>query len=465
MHYLKRQYKTLCCWLLPWLCAALFASCSFDDDFGQADSGVATLQFNITAREEDDLNTRVVTEVGTSNEYMHNLLVLLVQGDKVVKKFLPDLSQNTAAQTGALQSWTSEHFTLASGSYTVYAFANIDTYYDGHWGSLTGLEEGKATITGLGIDDIVLEENPAEKLDFPNFFIPMSAKEQIEVTSDTKEISINLDRLVSKIRMSVSGKAGTKVTALSFGGYADRIGLFSGTALGEDVSYATTKTLTVPTEGWTLNEEGKLTIPDFYVNSSPAEHPFTVNLTTDEGKVVTYQATTARNELPRNSIFPLTLQLNVYGLDLKAECWVSPIGSLPVPVTVSVDKDTYEVNVPEGCQFAFTVGVVGEAGSSSHITDVKSTWEITEGITGITFDGKTSGVQTVKGHVTAAAGRTFELKAQVEWKVNGSTCNRIYTIKLYTESLTEFPLSAAESQNSSSRILYLSPEMLNLFIK
>lgn len=461
MHYLKRQYKTLCCWLLPWLCAALFASCSFDDDFGQADSGVATLQFNITAREEEDLNTRVVTEVGTSNEYMHNLLVLLVQGDKVVKKFLPDLSQNTAAQTGYLQSWTSERFTLASGSYTVYAFANIDTYYDGHWGSLTGLEEGKATITGLGIDDIVLE-NPAEKLDFQNFFIPMSAKEQIEVTPATKEISINLDRLVSKIRMSVSGKAGTKVTALSFGGYADRIGLFSGTALGEGVSYATTKTLNVPTEGWTLDGEGQLTIRDFYVNSSPAEHPFTVNLTTDEGKVVTYQATTARNELPRNSIFPLTLQLNVYGLNLKAECWVSPIGSLPVPVTVSVDEDTYEVDVPEGCQFAFTVGV-DEAGSS--ITDVKSTWEITEGITGITFDGETSGVQTVKGHVTAAADRTFELKAQVEWTVNGSTCDRIYIIKLNTKSLTEFPLSAAESQNSSSRILYLSPEMLNMFIK
>lgn len=463
MHYLKRQYKTLCCWLLPWLCAALFASCSFDDDFGQADSGVATLQFNITAREEDDLNTRGGTVVGTSNEYMHNLLVLLVQGDKVVKKFLPELDQNTAAKTGDLQSWTSERFTLESGSYTVYAFANIDTYYDKHWGSLTGLGEGD-DITSLGIDDIVLEENPAEKLDFQNFFIPMSAKEQIEVTPTTKSISINLDRLVSKIRMSVSGKAGAKVKALTFGGYADRIGLFSGTALGEGVSYATTKTLTVPTEGWTLNKEGKLTIPDFYVNSSPAEHPFTVNLTTDEGKVVTYQATTARNELPRNSIFPLTLQLNDYGLDLAAQCWVSPIGNLPVEVQIKGFDNTYQINVPEGCQFEFTVNGVTGNGGAAIVMNPDCNWSIPNGVDGIVFESQTTNVKTIKGHVTASAGKTFNLNLLVTWQDNGATYNRTYIVRVVTEDITNFPFKS-KMRTRAFGLDYLRYEMLNLFIK
>lgn len=127
-------------WLLPWLCAVPLASCSFDDDIVESCEGPATMQLSITAREEGDLNTRVDDyEIGQDHEYMHNLLVLFIQNDKVVKKFLPKLDDNTAARQGNLRVWTSEEFTLDPGTYTVYAFANIDTYYSEHWGSLTGL--------------------------------------------------------------------------------------------------------------------------------------------------------------------------------------------------------------------------------------------------------------------------------------------------------------------------------------
>ena len=208
------------------------------------------------------------------------------------------------------------------------------------------------------------------------------------------------------------------------------------------------------------------TVADFYVNATEDKgHPFSVELTTNEYSGTTYTATTTRDELPRNSIFPLTLLLNQYGLDLDAQCWVSPIGSQPVEVTVGFQPDTYEVNVPEGCQFAFTVNSVQAAGSSSSVTNVSSVWTIPDGITGIAFDGETSGVKTVKGHVTAAAGRDFELNAQVSWTDASGTYNRIYTIILHTKDLTEFPLTTTGKQNSSSRIQYLSPEMLNLFIK
>lgn len=132
---------------------------------------------------------------------------------------------------------------------------------------------------------------------------------------------------------------------------------------------------------------------------------------------------------------------------------------------VGFQQDTYEVDVPEGCQFAFTVNSVQAAGSSSSVTNVSSVWTIPDGITGIAFDGETSGVKTVKGHVTAAAGRNFELNAQVSWTDASGTYNRIYTIILHTKNLTEFPLATTGKQNSSSRIQYLSPEMLNLFIK
>lgn len=472
MNKIKQHIYKAMFWLLPWLCAVPLASCSFDDDIDTGgDNAPATLQLSITAREEGDLNTRVGTEVGQDNEYMHNLLVLFIQNGKVVKKFLPDLRYDEAAKVGNLKTWESEKFTLAPGTYTVYAFANIDTYYDEHWGSLTGLEENAQIPDGVDIDNIVLEDNPASKLDLITYFIPMSAKEDVTVTSDTRKVSIGLDRLVSKIRMSITGKTDTKVTALSFGGYADKITLFSDKTL-EGETYTTTKTITVPGDG-TLKADvsgttGTLAIPDFYVNSSPDGHPFTVNIKTVETTGIIHDATavTQRNVLPRNSIFPLTLQLNDYGLDLEAQCWVSPIGSLPVEVTVGFTPDTYEITVPEGCQFAFTVkGININGGNTSYITNLTGTWNMPDGVSGIAFDGATTGVTTVKGHVTASVGKTVDLSLLVTWQDNGATYNRTYTVKLTTADLTNYPLYSKQTRTPEFGLDYLRHEMLNMFIK
>lgn len=471
MNKIKQHIYKAMLWLLPWMCAVPLASCSIDDDTDQGDYGPATLQLSITAREEGDLNTRA-DEVGTNGEYMHNLCVLIVGGNNVVtKKLLPntddEFAGNTAAQQGNLKSWVSDPFTLPEGTYTVYAFANIDTYYDNLWGSLTGLQSGTSLTTlNVDIDNIVLED-PAAKLNFAEGkFIPMSAKQTVVVTAATKSISIGLDRLVSKIRMSISGKANTKVTALSFGGYADKITLFSDKTL-EGEAYTTTKNITVPGDG-TLKADGTgttgtLVIPDFYVNSSPADHKFNVSVTTDEMNGITYEATTSRGELPRNSIFPLTLQLNDYGLDLAAQCWVSPIGSLPVEVQITGFDNTYQIVVPEGCQFEFTVN--GINGATAGVTDLSCTWNMPDGVSGIAFDGETTGVTTVKGHVTASAGKTFDLSLLVTWQDNGATYNRTYIVKLTTADLTNYPLYSKQTRTSEFGLDYLRHEMLNMFIK
>ncbi len=470
MNKMKQHIYKAMLWLLPWLCAVPLASCSFDDDIDQGGDGTATLQLSITAREEGDLNTRA-DEVGTNGEYMHNLCVLIVGDNNVVtKKLLPNTDDefvgNTAAQQGNLKSWVSDPFTLPEGTYTVYAFANINTYYNNLWGSLAGLGDGESlTVKGIDIDNIVLED-PAAKINFADGkFIPMSAKQQVVVTAATKSISIGLDRLVSKIRMSISGKANTKVTALSFGGYADKITLFSDKTL-EGATYTTTKNITVPGDG-TLKADGTgttgtLVIPDFYVNSSPADHKFNVSVTTDEMNGITYEATTARDELPRNSIFPLTLQLNDYGLDLAAQCWVSPIGSLPVEVQITGFDNTYQIVVPEGCQFEFTVN--GINGATAGVTDLSCTWNMPDGVSGIAFDGETTGVTTVKGHVTASAGKTFDLSLLVTWKDNGTTYNRTYTVKVFTDDITNFPFKS-KTRTPEFGLDYLRHEMLNMFIK
>lgn len=452
-NYLKHIFrKALYLW--PCLCVVLAASCMEEEQCDTCSKYPVKVQLNITAEEEHSLNTRN-TEVGQNHEYINTLCVLLVKDGKVVKKLLPELKANAAAKTGDLKNYTSELFELESGDYTVYAFANMYDTYLAEWPTISGLAKG-ADVSADYFSNMVLTD-PADKLDFNTYFIPMSAKQDVTVDASTRIISIGLDRLVSKIRINVE-PTDVKVNSLTFGGCANGVKLFADGGTASSIVYDVEKTMNF------TNPQS--TVADFYVNATEESgHPFSVELTTNEYSGTTYTATTTRDELPRNSIFPLTLQLNQYGLDLDAQCWVSPIGSLPVEVTVGFQQDTYEVDVPEGCQFAFTVNSVQAAGSSSSVTNVSSVWTIPDGITGIAFDGKTSGVKTVKGHVTAAAGRDFELNAQVSWTDASGTYNRIYTIVLHTKDLTEFPLTTTGKQNSSSRIQYLCPEMLNLFIK
>lgn len=466
MNKIKQHIYKAMLWLLPWMCAVPLASCSFDDDIDTGDDNApAMLQLSITAREEGDLNTREGTEVGQNSEYMHNLLVLFIQDDKVVKKFLPDLSNDEAAKVGNLKTWTSESFTLTPGTYTVYAFANIDSYFSTAWSSLTGLGDGESlTEKGIDIDNIVLEDNPASKLDLLTYFIPMSAKEEVTVTRSTRNISIGLDRLVTKIRMSITGKPNTKVTALSFGGYADKIGLFSDTQVN-DMQYTCQHIVLNGEESQSiqLSDGGTYQFADFYVNSSPGNSGYTVTLETDEKNGTTYTATTKRTVLPRNSIYPLSLNLTGYDVTLDLHCWVSPIGNVPVEVKLSPNPDYYTCTIPEGSQFEFTVGVTPSG--TTAIENIKSAWTFDkESVTGLAFDNYTEGDTTVKGHVTASAGKTFNLTFDVTWTADGNNFERRYNVIITTDDITNFPFKS-KTRTPEFGLDYLRHEMLNMFKK
>lgn len=441
-NYLKHIFrKALYLW--PCLCVVLAASCMEEEQCDTCSKYPVKVQLNITAEEEHSLNTRD-TEVGQNHEYINTLCVLLVKGGKVVKKLLPDLSANAAAKTGDLKNYTSELFELESGVYTVYAFANMYDTYLAEWSTISGLAEG-AAVSGVDFSNMVLTD-PAGKLDFSTYFIPMSAKQVVTVEASTRSISIGLDRLVSKIRINVK-PTDVKVNSLTFGGCANGVKLFADGGTASSIAYDVKKTMNFT--------DPQSTVADFYVNATEESgHPFSVELTTNEHSGTTYEAVTSRSELPRNSIFPLTLQLNQYGLKLEAQCWVSPIGHVPVPVKVSLDPDTYEVKVPEGCQFAFTVNVV-QTSDGAVVAAPSSKWTIQSStIPGIAFDGATENVQTVRGHISATVGQTYDLGAEVSWTAGGKTYRRFYTVHLTVGDITGFEFA------SGSRLL--RPEFLSL---
>lgn len=451
-----RLHKILGRAIRLWLCLlavpAALSGCQIDDEGPCADcaQGAAQLQVRLTTQQE--ASVRQKTEEGRDHEFISTLTVYIVGADgSVAHKIQPKLTDNTLAREGNLRSYLSEPFTLAAGRYTVYAFANIDTEYLPEWNKISNLGVG-ARFPATDVAGWVLKD-PATKLRKDNLttrFIPMSARQDITVMPATRSLSIGLDRLVSKVRISIDPKTvGAESVTLS--GCADGVSLLPPAAGGTAPAGITYKASVMRN----FAEAKNGVLPDFYVNATErAGHPYTVRLTTNEHSGTTYEALTSRSELPRNSIFPLTLLLNQYGLKLEAQCWVSPIGNVPVPVKVSLKEDTYEVEVPEGCQFAFTVNSV-QTSDGTVVATPSSTWTIQSStIPGIAFDGATTGVPTVRGHISATVGQTYDLGAEVSWTADGKTYRRFYTVRLTVGDITDFEFA------SSSRLL--RPEFLSL---
>lgn len=453
---------------------ALLASCAEDADEGDSHGSTATLQMQVSTRAEGDQTGEggTGTVSGDENENIHSICVLLVNssGNVAWKYITGDLSADASAT-----EYLSEPITdLPLGTYDVYAFANFDYYTDeaegaaGLWTTLDGILVGSTFDTG--ILNLVVDD-PASKINFANgHYIPMSGKkEKINVTATTSIIPVQLDRLVSKVRITVSGESAKDVTELTFRGWADKVMLFSDETLSDNGSYE--KSITVRDK--TVDENGTVTVIPFYVNETPSGHTFNVSVKTNESTAgnpqSVYTATTLQSGLPRNSIYPLAITINNWGLDITAQCWLSPIGALPQEVRADFETGTYNISIPEGAQFEFTLGGLEGKDNST------ATWSINPDNTpGIDFENYTAGSTTVKGHVTASAGKTFSLGVTAYFTENGLNYQRTYTVKLTTVDIfdAEFKTTRALSLWSPfTRVTEwggarnVQPEVLDIHVK
>ena len=445
--------------LLPWLGLAALTGCSMDDDLGDCTSGTSALQVTVSARQEGDLNARA-TEEGQDGEFMHDLCVLFVQGNVVKLKLQPDLSSDASAREGNLQAWTSgEQNGLEAGTYTVYAFANIRDYY-GKW------SEG-GTLSEDDLPENIVIEDPAGNLDFKNGkFIPMSAKEEITITAATRSVSIGLDRLVSKVRMRIGTTSQDPVTVknVTFSGYADKVSLI------EDVSISSTPLRDKKyeyTEEFHISASKDKAIQDFYVNETPQGAPFTISVTTTENQGVTYLATTTRKDLPRNSIYPLTLNLNDFGIEITPKAWLEVTG-VPYGVHYTpVSEDTYRIEMATGSYFSLTPqSVMAEDGTP--ISNVSWSWTIPSDLpTGYVA---TSNGNVAEGHFPSGGEKyydDFSLQLNAQWTYNGVNYNRAYTFIIDVCHDEVWAMSHRTQNNANSRATdnsnWLIPEFLNMY--
>lgn len=471
------EFKHIFKVLLPGVlltCMALLSSCA--DDAGDSDrhGSTATLQMQVSTRAEGDQTGTEDKQPGGAYENIHSICVLLVNSQgNVAWKYINDNLSDDASETEYLSEPIQD---LPLGTYDVYAFANFDYYTDGAggaaelWTTLKNLVEGDPFDESKSILSLVVDD-PASKINFDEKrYIPMSGKkEDFNVTATTSIIPVQLDRLVSKVRITVSGESAKDVTELTFSGWADKVTLFSDGTLSGNVSYE--DSITVGDK--TVDENRTVVVSPFYVNETPDGHTFNVSVKTNESTAgnpqSVYTATTKQSGLPRNHIYPLAITINNWGLDITAQCWLSPIGALPQEVRADFETGTYNISIPEGAQFEFTLGGLEGKDNST------ATWSINPDNTpGIAFENYTDGLTTVKGHVTASAGKTFSLGVTASFTENGLDYKRTYTVKLKTVDIfdAEFkttrvsslwsPFTCAAEWGGARNVL---PEVLDIHVK
>ena len=473
---------------VPLACVAMLSSCSLDDDAECPDPNApATLRISVSAGEPGDLNgTRAGDDVNADeHEFMHTLRLYIVNDNdngvrRTVLDLSPDLTNNTLAQTGDLTNWETDEFTLAPGNYTIYAFANVDGY-NGEFGTESGQRAiTQRTMTEFLDDCFAIDQqvrdgdlaeyriyNPAENLFANGMYIPMSAKKTITVTPNTSDISIGLDRLVSKVKITVPDNQYISMSStIQFSGYAENVPL-----LGADNGGYSSAELyggrTATTDEMPFNQVGQEV--SFYVNETYTGDPFTVTLSTGKsgnGDVSAYVAKTKRTDIPRNSIYPLSLTFPDFTPQFEWQSWEAAIGS--VPVEVVVEENNYIVKIASGNTFKFTVN--GVDGTNSQLQS--ATWahgDVTNQITDIQI-----GNNAIGGAISAGvpAGTQIPLTVTVNWTADytdatGSieTRNFTRTYNVTIETIDIWDTEYKSYTRGSWRAYRLTPEVLNMFIK
>lgn len=358
-------------WALPLACVAMLSSCYNDeyDDCLTTSNDPVPVTVKVSAGAIGDLNgTRVGGDPNAEeHEFINTLHVYVVshEADNVRRTLMElntdGLADNALAQEGNLTDWTSETFTLAPGTYMFYAFANIDNYEGQYGDELSSVMGGQFLGDQFIIDDDFTDDNlnsyrlldPAAEINFgEGKYIPMSAVDTVTVSGDLNAsggiiVDLPLERLVSKVRMTIGENAEiddyTKAS-VTFAGYSHNVPLMAGSTSRDyggrdnDVKQSLAN----------LTTEGSSRTVSFYVNETPDGNPFTVTLNTGSTTGVSeYRATTDCTEIPRNSIYPLTLTFE------EDDITLTPMAYLQVTGVPAYDVD-YEVDYTTG---TYTFGI------------------------------------------------------------------------------------------------------------
>lgn len=390
-----------------------------------------------------------------SGELINSLLVLLVNDEGNLEAKW-DLNTEGSSYTGdptkgEVTEWRSGDIPLPGGQKTIYAFANLEGLTYGE-NETSLLETLNAFTVGnpVSLDGIVLN-NPVQDITYPigTKFIPMSVKQDINISEATENIRVELIRLLGRVDVVVSSDRDRTISSFTMKNFATKVPLFDG-----DESLAATEDVTISFDNVAITESSTHKF-SFYVNETLNESAntsgFAVSLTTSDA---TLEGSTPINKtIPRNSVLPLKLALSDYQLQINIMAQVAPIGGYPVNVYTTAYSLTNEYvveSLPEGCTFTID-GKLIYVGGTEVTEDWNWTWKLNdEEDKYIQLDG--NGTENpINGHVAALQDDTshalsFSATYQDEVIREGTlTINKIGALE------DDYPLTKATDWSAAPR--------------
>lgn len=355
--------------LLPLLffsvAAMLLASCQTDDDTpGRPDSDSranVTLSLSVQSSNQTGAATRATYEDGVEGELMRNWTIVAVQGGVIERIFQ---SQDYAGER-ARDSVTTR---LDDGETVFYTFANINI---GDLG--VSLVEGGTMPERFDSLAFTVSGSQQSLDGFAATGIPMSNKQVVTIGPATSLVSLEVVRMVAKVRVEVSNPTNDdlKVTQVTLTDItknaADNLKLLPGGIVDDatgkravalnnvadgDTTRKSTFVYTVPTNSQTIAAGGEQTY-EFYVNESQARADighFVLSVTTDY--TVSGEASadsTVRRQrfafldwsaIARNEVHVLPVTLRRYRIDL----YVRPYTAIGVLPTYDMESDIATIN-------------------------------------------------------------------------------------------------------------------------
>ncbi len=361
-------------------------------------------------------------EYAQAGEFIHSLHLLIVNENKEIERHIYfDGTGNDEAAKGNLAQYSTTIESLPPGKKTFYAFANMEKAQVKEKSStLDALLKGDDFKEGKTLPDELstyVIENPKNGLydgiKNQTAFIPMSVKQEVNVSVDGQRITISLVRLVAKVKMQLANNRGKDavITKLEMKSFANDVALFKGAAVtaapvASSISVDINPTVTV--------ENNKVSeIVEFYVNETTGTNPFEVTLTINGEKFTGALKTTS---LVRNQVLPVSLHLLNSTLQLTVEASVAPIGGYPTLVKLGNKTLTnnHLLKLPEGCYFTIkgeflTQDDNGVTSKTEKVT--KWNWRVSDlnaSRSFITIESA-EGAATFEAHLTSMPAKTILL--------------------------------------------------------
>ncbi len=461
--------------------ALTWTSCSDDvgyDVENNAEKEV-TVRLSISAGDSGGISvTRAddYTDVNAlEGEYMNTLCVFVVDASGViVEKLTPATSDDGWA--GTWPEWTSDALTLATGSYTVYAFSNWETVDNESWNAIIALDEG-ASLTDNDLNFDI--DDPASLVDLTNAdeslrkYIPMSGMRQFDVT-ESATFDVGMDRLVGRVEITIYGETGTDaedvtLNTLTFGNWANIVPLMKDGTASETITYEkshteefTDVTLYAVSSGDASSESFYFYVNETYLGE---DNHFDITLSTTRGSVESsYTASTNTTSIPRNNILPIYLTLSSYTLNLNIHAYTSAIGT-PESEYTNVTSDENDNCIIELLTVTtmFTMSPTIKNSDGTEVSNVTWTWAKTGSTEtdNISLDVDDTGMCTFT-NLTATTGHVYTFSLTAEWtNTSGVTQTRTYNIQITL--VNERPQRNNAPAHSSWQGWYWDREQLNMY--